>query len=150
MPLHLLDTEGMKPEGEKTPEPDNGPMHFVGGVVLFGLGIYLLLDSVRVTSGGNGWVSGAIGRGGHMLETTSMGIVFVPFVLGVISLFYDAQKKIGWWLSGLGLAVLLVEIFSRIRFILDMKTTHLLMILMLIAAGAAFMLKGMVSGRKSK
>lgn len=125
-------------------------MQFGGGIVLLGVGLYMLLDSVRVTSGGHGLLSGAIGRGGYLFETTSMGIVFLPFILGVIALFYDSQKKIGWWLSGLGVAVLLVEIFSRIRFILDMKTTHLLMILVLIAAGAGLMLKGLVSSRKSK
>lgn len=140
----------MKPEAPKESEASSAPLQFMGGVGLFGLGIYLLLDSVRVTSGGHGWISGAIGRGGQMFETTSMGIVFVPFVIGVVTLFYDAQKKIGWWLSGLGLAVLLVEIFSRIRFLLDMKTTHLLMILVLIAAGAGFILKSLVRGRGSK
>lgn len=140
----------MKPEVPKEPEDGSASLQFMGGVGLFGLGIYLLLDSVRVTSGGHGLVSGAIGRGGQMFETTSMGIVFVPFVIGVITLFYDSQKKIGWWLSGLGLAVLLVEIFSRIRFLLDMKTTHLLMILILVAAGAGFILKALVSGRGSK
>lgn len=140
----------MKPEDSDQPKGDDTSLLFVGGVALLGLGVYLLLDSVRVTSGGHGWVSSAVGRSGGLLETTSMGVVFAPFVLGVIALFYDSQKKIGWWLSGLGLAVVLIEIFSRIRFLLNMKTTHMLMILVLISAGVGFILKAFVSGRKKK
>ena len=102
------------------------------------LGMYLFLDSVQVRSGQYGWMSGMIGRGRQGMETTSMGIVFVPFLIGVGVLFFDASKKWAWWVSGLGLAVIAIEILSRIRFVLEMKTTHLLMILCMVAAGAGF------------
>ena len=109
------------------------------------LGMYLFFDSVRVQAGQYGWMSGVIGRGRQGMETTSMGIVFLPFLIGVGVLFFDASKKWAWWLSGLGLAVISIEILSRIRFVLDMKTTHLLMILCMVAAGAGMALKAFVS-----
>jgi len=137
----------MKPGGN---EGGSGSFLLGGGLTLFAFGLYLFLDSVRVSSVGYGWVSGAVGRGRQGLETTSMGIVFVPFVIGVGILFYDAKKKIGWWLGGLGLVVVVIEILSRIRFVLDMKTTHLLMIFVMVAAGAGLMVKGIRAGRNGE
>ena len=117
------------------------------GLVLVGVGLYLLLDSVRVVSGGFGMLSGFGHRRG-MGETISMGIIFVPFLIGVGALFFNARMRWAWWLSGLGLAAIVVEILSRIRFVMEVKTTHLLMILVMIAAGAGFLVKAYVSDRK--
>ena len=75
-----------------------------GGLVLFALGLYLFLDSVHVTSAPFGLVSRGMGRGGgSMWETTSMGVIFVPFLVGVLVLFYDASKRWAWWLGGTGI-----------------------------------------------
>jgi len=124
----------MKPGGT-----EGGERGFVlgAGMVLLGLGIYLFFDSVRVTTANYGWISARIGRG--IGETTSMGVVFVPFLAGIVVLFYDASKRWAWWLSGLGLAMIGIEIMSRIRFVLDMKTTHLLLVLGMVAAGAGLL-----------
>ena len=101
--------------------------------------MYLFFDSVRVTTAGVGWMSGYF-RGG-MGETTSMAIIFVPFFIGVFALFYDASMKWGYWLTGLGVAFIAVEIVSRIHFFFNTKLTHFLGMLVLFAAGAALMLK---------
>lgn len=121
-----------------------------GGLVLMALGMYLFFDSVRVQAGQFGWVSGMIGRGRQGMETTSMGIVFLPFLIGVGVLFFDAAKKWAWWLTGLGLVVIAIEILSRIRFVLDMKTTHLLMILCMVAAGAGMALRAFTARSSEK
>ena len=83
-----------------------------GGLTLCGLGLYLLLDSVRVVSGDYGAISGMMHRRGGMGETTSMGIIFVPFLIGSGVLFYDAAKKWAWWLASAGLAIIVIEILS--------------------------------------
>ncbi|MGJ8698259.1 MAG: hypothetical protein ACSHYF_18205 [Verrucomicrobiaceae bacterium] len=133
----------MKPGGT-----EGGEKAFLAGagLILFGLGLYLFLDSVRVTSAPYGWVSGRFGGRGGMGETTSMGIIFVPFLAGVVVLFFDAGKRWAWWLAGLGLAVITVEILSRVRFVLDMKTTHLLLVMGMVAAGAGLLLRSYVIG----
>ncbi len=79
-----------------------------------------------------------------MGETTSMGIVFVPFLAGITILFFDSEKKWAWVLAGLGLAVVAIEILSRVRFVLEMKTTHLLLVLGMVAAGAGLILRSYV------
>jgi len=76
-----------------------------------------------------------------MWETTSMGIIFVPFLAGVTILFFDAEKRWAWWLTGLGLALIAIEILSRVRFVMEIKTTHLLLVLGMVAAGAGLLLR---------
>lgn len=131
---------------------EGGVGQFFIGLVLAGLGIYLFFDSVRVTTG-IGLVSGGMHalmgrRGGGFGETTSMGIIFVPFLVAVIALFYDAQKKWGWWLLYLGIAVIAVEILSRIRFFMNTKVTHLLGMMVLFAAGVGLILRSLRDQRQ--
>lgn len=70
-----------------------------------------------------------------------MGILFVPFVIGVTALFYDSRMKWAWWLMWIGVAVIAIEILSRIRFRMDVKTTHLLGMMLLLGAGVGLMLR---------
>lgn len=135
----------MKPGGT-----EGGEKAFVFGLglILVGLGLYLFLDSVRVTSAPFGWISAGMGRG--LGETTSMGVIFIPFLAGVTVLFFDAEKRWAWVIAGLGLAVVCIEILSRIRFVLDMKTTHLLLVLGTVAAGAGLLARSYLLGSSGK
>ncbi len=128
---------------------EGGIGQFTIGLVLSGLAIYLFFDSVRVATG-VGIISGGMhrlmGRGGGaggLGETTSMGIIFVPFVIAVIALFYDAAKKWAWWLLYVGVAIIGVEVLSRIRFFMNTKLTHLLAMMVLFAAGVGLVLRSL-------
>ena len=117
---------------------------FFGGLLLAVGGVYFFFDSVRVTTGHAGALSGAMGGGrghGHLMDTTSMGILFVPFFVGVFSLFVDARRRWAWYLTYIGLIVLGIEILSRIRFIIDTKLTTLLGMFVMFAAGCALMFR---------
>lgn len=135
----------IKPGGK-----EGGEGLFLGGVALMIAGLYFFLDSVRVSSGQFGAISGMIGRGRQGMETTSMGIVFVPFLIGVGVLFYDSTKRWAWWLSGLGLAVIVIEMMSRIRFVMEIKTSTLLLMFCLIAAGAGLVARALMLNRKAE
>ena len=122
-----------------------------GGTFLIGFGlaalaIYLFFWGVMVHTG-EGIITGAArrhggGRGhGGLFETTAMALLFVPFVLGAITLFYDATKKWGWWLVYMGVAILAIEVLSRIRFVMNMRLAHLLGLMILFSAGAGLMLR---------
>ncbi len=116
---------------------DGGIGLFAAGLGLTLIALWLFLDSVQVTTGGLGWVSGALGMG----MTTSSGIVFVPFFLGVCALFYDAKQDWAWWLTLGGLGVIVIEIISRIHFLMTMKTSHFLLMVALFGAGTGLMLR---------
>lgn len=67
--------------------------------------------------------------------------MFVPFFIGVTGLFYDSQQRWGWTLMALGIAIVVVEILSRMQFLITMKVSHLLGIIVLLAAGTGLMLR---------
>jgi len=117
---------------------EGGLLDFFVGACLAGLAAYLFFDSVRMSTMQYGFVSGFIGGGrGGLWQTTSMGIVFVPFAIGVFSLFVDARQRWAWWVTWIGLAVIAVEILSRVRFIMEVKTSHFLLMLVLFLFGCA-------------
>ena len=123
---------------------EGGAGMFILGFLLAGLGVYLFFDSVLVSTATHGWISGMFrgrGGGGGMGQTTSMGIVFVPFFIGVTALFVNARWQWAWGLTWLGIAILIIEILSRIRFLLTMKVTHLLGMIVLFAAGTGLMIR---------
>lgn len=102
---------------------------------------WLFFDSVLVRTDGGGIISGMFRGHGHVFETTSMGILFIPFFLGVFSLFVNSKQKWAWALTWIGIAILGVEVLSRIRFYFTTKLTHLGLMIVLFAAGCAFMFR---------
>lgn len=120
---------------------DGGCFTFLLGLALCLGGAYLFLDSVHVRTGNMGVLAGLGNRHGGLGMTTSMGLIFVPFFLGVIMMFYNSKMKSGWVLTGLGVVIIIVEIVSRIRFNMSMKTTHLLLLFLMMAGGLGLMLK---------
>jgi len=128
-----------------------GEVKFLIGLVLTALGVWLFLDSIRFTTGHLGVVSGAIarGRGGGLWDTTSMGIVLVPLFIGVVALFFDVRRAWGWWLTGLGVVILGIEVASRFRPVMAIKGTHLVLLILLIAGGLGLMLRAYLDDRGS-
>lgn len=127
-----------------------GEVKFLIGALMTIVGIWLFFDSVRFTTGHMGVMSGAIarGRGGGLMETTSMGIVLLPLFVGVIVLFFDVKKSWGWALLGLGIIILGIEIVSRFRPVIAIKGTHLFLLIVLMAGGLGMMLRGYVEDRR--
>ena len=121
---------------------DGGLGLFATGFCLAALGVYFFFDSVRFTTA-PGLLSGMFGRfhGGGPGDTTSMGILFVPFLISVIALFQDASRRWAWWLLYVGIAVIAIEVLSRMRFFMDGKLTHLLGMMVLFGAGVGLMLR---------
>lgn len=119
-----------------------GLSEFSIGIVLAGLAVYLFLDSVTVSTG-IGVIAGSLNGifGGMVGNTASSGLVFIPFFIGVTALFYDSRQRWGWTVMYLGLAFIIIEIMSQIRFLVQMKVSHLLGIIVLLAAGTGLMLR---------
>lgn len=129
---------------------DGGVGMFFIGLGLAVLAVYLFFDSVRVTTE-IGLISGFFGaRAGGLGQTTSMGLIFIPALIAVIGLFYDARRRWAWWLLYLGIAIIGIEILSHIRFYLNAKLTHLMGMLVLFGAGIGLMLRSLAEhGRRS-
>lgn len=110
---------------------------FVAGCALALVSAYFFVDSVRVTSFGGGWISRMAGG--------STGIVFLPLLVGVVWLFYDARKIGAWIVFGAGIVILFVEILSRLDFFFNLKLSHLLIMLISFGAGIGLILRSLRS-----
>lgn len=120
-----------------------GTWLFFGGLVLAAAGTWFFLSNVHVTTMPIGMVSGLFNRGmfGDGMPAMSTGVVFVPIFVGLVLLFYDASWKSGWALFYVGLALIVIEILSRIQFLMSMRTSSLLLMLGMVAAGIGMMLR---------
>lgn len=114
---------------------------FLAGSALAIVSAWFFVDAVRVTSFGNGWVSGYAGGSG--------GVVFLPLLVGVIGLFYNAKKIWPWLVSGLGVMIIAVEVLSSLRFFFNLKLSTLLIMLVSFAAGIGLILRSLKSIDKS-
>jgi hypothetical protein len=108
---------------------------FVAGCALAVVSAYFFVDSVRVTSFGGGWISGLMGG--------STGIVFLPLLIGVVGLFYDARRVWPWVLFVAGFAIVIVEVLSRLDFFVNLKLSHLLIMLVSFGAGIGLILRSL-------
>ncbi|NBW86585.1 MAG: hypothetical protein EBR23_07105 [Planctomycetia bacterium] len=119
-----------------------GTWLFFAGLVLAAVGLWFFLSNVHVMSEPFGMVSGFLGnRFGGATPAMSTGAVFVPVFAGLVLLFYDARLKWGWALVYVGLAIIVIDILSRIRFQMGMPVSNLLLMLGMVAAGIGMMLR---------
>ncbi|NTW48480.1 MAG: hypothetical protein HGB19_01860 [Chlorobiales bacterium] len=111
---------------------EGGLGSFFIGVVMLGAGLWMLFDSIHVSSG-----YGLISRyyGGSGLIT--MG----PLILGIFFLFFNSKNKIGWILSGVGLLLIITDVISSLQFFMHMKLWQLIVVLVFIFGGLGMTLR---------
>mgnify|MGYP001800456635 CR=1 FL=1 len=128
-----------------------GEVKFLIGALMTIAGVWFFFDSVKFTSGHMGLISGGIarGRGGGLMEPTSMGSVLVPLFAGIVALVFDARKRWAWGLTLVGIVILGVEVVSRFRPVKAIKGTHLFLLIILIAGGLGLMFRAYVEDRRS-
>ena len=111
---------------------------FLLGVAMTIAGGYLLLNSIRV----DGWGFGSriFGVGG--VSVTS-GVILLPFIIGVVIIFYDSEKWYGWLLAGGSLLAMIVGVIANVRFRFEnMSAFEILVILVLLFGGIGLVLAG--------
>lgn len=116
---------------------------FIGVVMMCG-GLYLLLNSIRVTSHfGLGMRLYGFGAFGGSYGITS-GMVMIPFMIGIGMVFYNARNIIGWLLSGLSIVALVFGVISSIHFRMrSMSAFDLITILVLSVGGLGLFLNSL-------
>jgi uncharacterized protein len=75
---------------------------FLIGILLAGIGVYLMLNQVQVTTS---W--------GHLWGFNSFGLSLVPMLIGVGMLFYSGRSAVGWILTILGFGIILAGILMN-------------------------------------
>lgn len=114
-----------------------------GGLGTFFLGLlmslgggYMLLTTVRVTTG---FWSGRIFGG-----VSPFGALMFLFILGVLVLFYDADRWLGWLLAGGSLLAILIGVIVNLQ-VYFQSTTLLVTLIMfvLLFGGVGLMLRAL-------
>lgn len=117
--------------------------YFIGLAMLCG-GVYLLLQSITVSVNfGMGMRLFGVGMFGQTFGITS-GMIMVPFVFGVVMVFYNARNYLGWLLFGGSMIGMVFGVLASTRFVMRTMTAfELITILVLCAGGLGLFLRSL-------
>jgi uncharacterized protein len=79
-----------------------GVGQFFGGLIMLGIGAYLILNQVQVTTS---W--------GHLWGFNTFGLSLVPMLVGIGMLFYNGKSIPGWVLTTLGFGIIMAGILMN-------------------------------------
>jgi len=125
-----------------TPEGAGGTKGGVGrylvGLIMMCIGGYLFLSKVVVTTGA---LSHGFGMGTRLYSAGGFGVtggmILIPFVIGIIMIFWNSRNPFGWLLSSISVIALIAGIIVNIRMTLvPMSAFDILVLLVLMGGGA--------------
>jgi uncharacterized protein len=93
---------------------------FLIGLLMTGVGTYLFLSQVQVTT--SFW---------RMWGMSAFGLTLLPLLIGIAFLFYDGKSLLGWILTLLGFAIILAGVLMNMD--IYFKTTSLYNTLVMLA-----------------
>ena len=120
---------------------EGGLEKFAIGFCLSALATYLFFDSVKVTSAGYGLIRAVRLRPRRLLGNHLDGHHLRALLPRRGGPLLRCQTVVGLAATYLGIGVIAIEILSRIQFLFQMKSTHLLGMIVLFAAGVGLMLR---------
>ncbi|MHB1133351.1 MAG: hypothetical protein ACYC4L_13330 [Chloroflexota bacterium] len=102
--VHTRNNAGAQPPRRGVGGTTGGMGSFLLGLLLAGVGAYLIMNQAIVTSGY--W---------HWFGQQTFGLTLLPLLLGIAVLFFDGRSLLGWLLSFLGLAIIFAGILVNLR-----------------------------------
>lgn len=123
----------------KAPKMDNNSgknelLQFFLGIILLGLGLFLLSRRVMVSSSWYIWRIGSF--------DLSSGLVTVPLIIGIIWYFFDSKSIIPKIIITLGVIFIVATIIMSIRiYFVTTSMYEYILIIGMAAAGAGLLLK---------
>ena len=138
-------------ENELKEKNEDPAIHRLIGYVIVFITAWLFFDSTKMTTLPFGYLTSFFPRGGFW-DTTSMAVIFLPLLAGLVWVVYTflsgGNQKWAKILSWSGLAILAIEVLSRVRFHMVMKTSSFLILLAFFATGLALLLRARIVSRK--
>lgn len=137
---------------EKTKSPkgaggtEGGIRDFFIGLMMAGVGFYMLLSKITVTSGfGMGrslYRFGSNGGTGGFGLTT--GMIFIPMIIGIMWIFYNAKSIFAWLLASTSFAGMVFGVISSVTIrMTTMSSFDLIVILVLSFGGIGIFLRSL-------
>lgn len=113
---------------------ENGGLYFLIGIILLAVGLFLLTQQTDVTMVWYTWRFNNI--------NLASGVILIPFIIGVVMLFFNPKSLPGKILTIIGLLIIVATIIMSINIVFR-KTSLFTFIVMLtmIAAGLGLLLR---------
>jgi hypothetical protein len=123
-----------------------GTSGFFTGLIMMAVGFYMLLNKITITSG-FGMGSSIYRFGGSYNLTT--GMIFIPFIIGIIMIFYNSKKPWGWVLSVASLSAMIFGVISTVQIRMQsMSSFDAIIIFILAFGGLGMFLKSLKESNK--
>lgn len=121
-----------------------GVGQFFMGLAMMCGGFYLLLNAIHVSSSfGLGYGLYRMNAFGQGMSITT-GMVMIPFIIGLVMVFYEGKSKLGWLLTLGSLIALIVGVIASIQFrFKSMSAFELIVILVLAFGGLGLFLRSL-------
>ena len=116
----------------------NDLLHFFIGLLMFGTGVFLILQNAQV--------SNLYGRYFYHIGSWGIpnGLIMVPLLIGIVMLFLMERKIFGWIVTILGIVFILVSIIMSISITWRTTSAYAFILMFgLAAAGGGLMLKAL-------
>lgn len=120
---------------------ENSGLYFLIGIVLVSVGLFLLTQQTIVTMDWYTWMFGSF--------KLATGLILVPFIIGIIILFYNPKSLIGKIVTIIGICIIVATIIMSIKIVF--KSTSLfnfILMIGMIAAGSGLLLRWYFKKRK--
>ncbi len=113
---------------------ENIGSNFIIGILLLAAGLFLLTQQTDVTMIWHQWRFGSI--------NIASGLILIPFIIGLIILFYNPKSLFGKILTTIGIIIIVATIIMSVNIVFRKTTLYnFIIMLALIAAGAGFLLR---------
>ena len=138
-----MENKVQKNTNSKPQNSGNELLEFFLGVILLGLGLYLLFKKTVVHSSWYSWRLGGL--------DISSGLMILPFIIGVIWYFYNPKSVIPKLLTVLGVVIVVATMIMSVRITLSaMSLWDYILIIGMSAAGAGLLLKTLFRKRQQQ
>jgi predicted membrane channel-forming protein YqfA (hemolysin III family) len=101
-----------------------GAGQFLIGLIMAGVGAYLLLNQVEVTT--SWW---------HYGGFNTFGLSLLPLALGVGMLFFNGKSTVGWILALLGFAIIIAGILMNMDIYFRRTSLYNTLVMLVLLAG---------------
>ena len=103
-------TRDLEAQARQARKESNQTMRFFGGLLLFGAGLFMILQNLTVTSS---WGMGSIFRiGGYSVPN---GTIMIPVLIGIALLFLCDRKLWGWLFIAVGIVIILAAVIMSVN-----------------------------------
>lgn len=117
-----------------------GEWQFLAGLMMMVAGFYLLLNSISIATH-FGFGMRLYGIGGFGITS---GMLMLPFIAGVIMIFYNSKNPFGWLLAVGAIVALIAGVLAAAQFRFNaMSAFDLIVILVLSFGGLGLFLKSL-------